>query len=115
MLETVLRNLYAALAENPKISSLKYVEPLRKSLPGTYVGSISCEGFLRRSIIFSDDVLTNVCMQMHLNILLELHETADVSQAFQHFSSWINEGVDELTFIKSLTKTVCPLLRLACW
>lgn len=34
MLETVLRNLYAALAENPKISSLKYVEPLRKSLPG---------------------------------------------------------------------------------
>lgn len=49
-------------------------------------------------------------MQMHLNILLELHETADVSQAFQHFSSWINEGVDELTFIKSLTKMVCSLL-----
>lgn len=57
--------------------------------------------------------MTNVCMQMHLNILLELHETADVSQAFQHFSSWINEGVDELTFIKSLTKMVCSLLRLA--
>lgn len=59
--------------------------------------------------------MTNVCMQMHLNILLELHETVDVSQAFQHFSSWINEGVDELTFIKSLTKMVCSLLRLACY
>lgn len=46
-------------------------------------------------------------MQMHLNILLELHETEDVSQAFQHFSAWINEGVDELTFIKCLTKSVC--------
>lgn len=37
MLETVLRNLYVALAENPKISNLKYVEPLSISLPGTYI------------------------------------------------------------------------------
>lgn len=49
---------------------------------------------------------------MHLNILLELHETTDISQAFQHFSAWINEGVDELIFIKCLTKTVCLLLVL---
>lgn len=37
MLETVLRNLYVALVENPKISNLKYVEPLSNSLPGTLV------------------------------------------------------------------------------
>lgn len=68
--------------------------------------------FLKKSPIAPDDVLTHVCMQMHLNILLELHETTDVSQAFQHFSAWINEGVDELTFIKCLTKSVCALLGL---
>ncbi|XP_064543521.1 uncharacterized protein LOC135432012 isoform X1 [Drosophila montana] len=83
ILENALRNLFSALAENPKIGNLNYVEYLCKSLP--------------------DDVLVNVCMQMHLNILLELHETADVSLAFQHFSAWINEGVDELIFVKHIT------------
>lgn len=58
------------------------------------------------AIIFIDDVLVNVCMQMHLNILLELHEAADVSLAFQHFSAWINEGVDELIFVKHITGKV---------
>lgn len=83
MLENTLRNLFSALAENPKISNLNYVEPLSKSLP--------------------DEVLTNVCFQMHLNILMELYEVEDVSLAFQHFSTWINEGVDELTFVKCIT------------
>jgi len=34
ILENTLRNLFSALAENPKISNLNYVEPLSKSLPG---------------------------------------------------------------------------------
>ncbi|XP_023172630.1 uncharacterized protein LOC111600645 [Drosophila hydei] len=83
ILEDALRNLFSALAVNPKISNLNYVEPLCKSLP--------------------DDVLLSVCMQMHLNILLELHVSADISLAFQQLSTWINEGVDELIFIKRLT------------
>ncbi|XP_034101980.1 uncharacterized protein LOC117566547 [Drosophila albomicans] len=83
MLDTALRHLFGALANNPKISNLNYMEPLSKSLPA--------------------DVLINVCLEMHLSILLELHEVEDVSMAFKLFSTWINEGVDELTFVKSLT------------
>ncbi|KAL7737769.1 hypothetical protein ACLKA6_006159 [Drosophila palustris] len=84
MLENALRNLFGALSANPKISNLNYVEALSKSLPA--------------------DVLINVCLEMHLSILLELNEVADVSLAFQHFSTWINEGVDELTFVKCITE-----------
>ncbi|EDW02295.1 uncharacterized protein LOC6561144 [Drosophila grimshawi] len=83
ILENALRHLFSALAENPKISNLNYVDSLCKSLP--------------------DDVLINVCLQMHLNILLELHEVNDVSLAFKSFSAWINEGVDEFIFIKHIT------------
>ncbi|KAH8394622.1 hypothetical protein KR222_000298, partial [Zaprionus bogoriensis] len=101
VLETALRNLYGALAENPKLSSLKYVEPLCKSLPGVCVCSAAWTLLCFCSV--PAEVLVNVCMQMHLSILLELHESEDVSQAFQHFSAWINEGVDELGFIKCLT------------
>ncbi|XP_017867054.1 PREDICTED: uncharacterized protein LOC108616400 isoform X2 [Drosophila arizonae] len=86
ILENALRNLFTALAVNPKISDLSYVEPLCKSLP--------------------DDVLLNVCIQMHLNCLLELHVAADISLAFKHLSAWINEGVDELIFIKRLADTL---------
>ncbi|KAH8307204.1 hypothetical protein KR044_007533, partial [Drosophila immigrans] len=83
ILDIALRNLFGALAENPKISNLSYMEPLSRSLPA--------------------DVLINVCLEMHLSILLDLHAVEDVSLAFQHFSTWINEGVDELTFVKCLT------------
>jgi len=58
-------------------------------------------------MIISADVLIHVCLEMHLSILLELHEVEDVSLAFQHFSTWINEGVDELTFVKCITAKVC--------
>ncbi|EDW08994.1 uncharacterized protein LOC6579162 [Drosophila mojavensis] len=86
ILENSLRNLFTALAVNPKISDLSYIAPLCKSLP--------------------DDVLLNVCIQMHLNCLLELHVAADISLAFKHLSAWINEGVDELIFIKRLADTL---------
>lgn len=43
---------------------------------------------------------------MHLSTLLELHQAADVNEAFAHFSAWINEGVDELTFVKHLCDKV---------
>ncbi|XP_016973897.1 uncharacterized protein LOC108040799 [Drosophila rhopaloa] len=81
ILTAALGNLYAGLVNNPKISSLGYIEPLHKALP--------------------DDALS-VCMNMHINTLLELHRTESINEAFANFSSWINEGVDELTFVKHL-------------
>ncbi|XP_017120048.1 uncharacterized protein LOC108141292 [Drosophila elegans] len=81
ILTTALGHLYSGLVSNPKISSLGYLEPLCKALP--------------------DDALC-VCMNMHLNTLLELHRTESINEAFSNFSAWINEGVDELTFVKHL-------------
>jgi len=108
MLENTLRNLFSALAENPKISNLNYVEPLSKSLPGILTLTALFGAYINLTLC-TDEVLTNVCFQMHLNILMELYEVEDVSLAFQHFSTWINEGVDELTFVKCITGKVCSL------
>ncbi|KAH8254368.1 hypothetical protein KR032_009689 [Drosophila birchii] len=85
ILGAALGNLYAGLMSNPKISNLGYVEPLRHSLP--------------------DDALS-VCRNMHLRTLLELHQSEDITEAFANFSAWINEGVDELTFVKHLCEKV---------
>ncbi|XP_020802674.1 uncharacterized protein LOC110179435 [Drosophila serrata] len=81
ILTAALGNLYAGLMSNPKISTLGYVEPLCRSLP--------------------DDAL-RVCRNMHLSTLMELHQSEDITEAFASFSAWINEGVDELTFVKHL-------------
>ncbi|KAH8336995.1 hypothetical protein KR059_010155 [Drosophila kikkawai] len=81
ILTAALGNLYAGLVNNPKISNLGYVEPLRRDLP---VDALS------------------VCRNMHLSTLLELHRSEDITEAFAKFSGWINEGVDELTFVKHL-------------
>ncbi|XP_039502245.1 uncharacterized protein LOC120458605 isoform X2 [Drosophila santomea] len=81
ILTTALGNLYSGLVGNPKICSLEYVEFLRKTLP---------------------DEALNVCVSMHLGTLLDLHRSENVGEAFASFSAWINEGVDELTFVKHL-------------
>nr|XP_044248705.1 uncharacterized protein LOC108067835 [Drosophila takahashii] len=81
ILTAALGSLYSGLVSNPKISNLGYVEPLRKALP---------------------DAALSVCINMHLNTLLELHRAENINEAFAHFSAWINEGVDELTFVKHL-------------
>ncbi|XP_017027604.1 uncharacterized protein [Drosophila kikkawai] len=81
ILTAALGNLYAGLVNNPKISNLGYVEPLRRDLPA--------------------DALS-VCRNMHLSTLMELHRSEDITEAFAKFSGWINEGVDELTFVKHL-------------
>ncbi|XP_068143802.1 uncharacterized protein [Drosophila tropicalis] len=76
-----LRNLFMGLARDPKISNLSYVEALCQSLPSDALG---------------------VCVHMHLGVLLELHESTEIGEAFANFSAWINEGVDELTFIRTI-------------
>ncbi|XP_002033142.2 uncharacterized protein LOC6608408 [Drosophila sechellia] len=81
ILTTALGNLYSGLVSNPKICSLAYVEFLCKTLP---------------------DKALNVCTNMHLSTLLDLHRSENVDEAFASFSAWINEGVDELTFVKHL-------------
>ncbi|BFG05021.1 uncharacterized protein DMAD_03847 [Drosophila madeirensis] len=81
ILTDALGNLFAGLVADPKISSLSYVEPLCRALPA--------------------DAMV-VCMNMHLNSLLELHQAEDSKEAFASFSAWINEGVDELTFVKHI-------------
>jgi len=49
---------------------------------------------------------------MHLNTLLELHRAENINEAFANFSTWINEGVDELSFVKHLCdKVIFPLKR----
>jgi len=45
-------------------------------------------------------------MNMHLSTLLDLHRSENVDEAFASFSAWINEGVDELTFVKHLCDKV---------
>ncbi|XP_017044922.1 uncharacterized protein LOC108090654 isoform X2 [Drosophila ficusphila] len=81
ILTAALGNLYSGLLNNPKISNLGYVEPLRKALP---------------------DKAISLCIKMHLSTLLELHRAESITEAFANFSAWINEGVDELTFVKHL-------------
>ncbi|KAH8345491.1 hypothetical protein KR084_005133 [Drosophila pseudotakahashii] len=81
ILTAALGSLYSGLVSSPKISNLGYVEPLCKALP---------------------DAALSVCINMHLNTLLELHRAESTNEAFAHFSAWINEGVDELTFVKHL-------------
>ncbi|XP_016967755.1 uncharacterized protein LOC108036256 [Drosophila biarmipes] len=81
ILTSALSHLYSGLVSNPKISTLGYVETLCKALPNTAL---------------------TVCINMHLNTLLELHRADNINEAFAHFSAWINEGVDELTFVKHL-------------
>ncbi|XP_017105854.2 uncharacterized protein [Drosophila bipectinata] len=83
ILESALGHLYAGLVSNPKISELAYVDFLPKSLP--------------------DDALS-VCMNMHLNTVLQLHQVDEINEGFANFSAWINEGVDELTFVKHLSE-----------
>nr|XP_016928000.1 uncharacterized protein LOC108008630 [Drosophila suzukii] len=78
---SALTHLYSGLVSNPKISNLGYVEPLCKAIPNNAL---------------------SVCINMHLNTLLELHRAENIKEAFASFSTWINEGVDELTFVKHL-------------
>ncbi|XP_037715114.1 uncharacterized protein LOC119550495 [Drosophila subpulchrella] len=78
---SALSHLYSGLVSNPKISNLGYVEPLCKAIPNNAL---------------------KVCINMHLNTLLELHRAENINEAFANFSTWINEGVDELTFVKHL-------------
>ncbi|KAH8321888.1 hypothetical protein KR067_007856 [Drosophila pandora] len=85
ILESALGHLYAGLVSNPKISELAYVDFLSKSLLGMY------------------DALA-VCINMHLNTVLQLHQVEEINEAFANFSAWINEGVDELTFVKHLSE-----------
>ncbi|KAH8370670.1 hypothetical protein KR093_004616, partial [Drosophila rubida] len=104
MLDTALRHLFSALADNPKISNLNYMEPLSRSLPGETKCMFYIVSIVNESRLITDDVLINVCLETHLSILLDLHEVDDISLAFQQFSTWINEGVDELTFVKCVTE-----------
>ncbi|XP_033234430.1 uncharacterized protein [Drosophila pseudoobscura] len=82
ILADALGNLFTGLVADPKISNLSYVDPLCSALPAA-------------------DAM-GVCMNMHLSTLLELHKAKDINEAFASFSAWINEGVDELTFVKLL-------------
>ncbi|XP_022230714.2 uncharacterized protein LOC111079745 [Drosophila obscura] len=81
ILTNALGNLFAGLVADPKISDLSYAEPLSRALPADAMG---------------------MCMKIHLGTLLELHHSANTNEAFASFSAWINEGVDELTFVKHL-------------
>ncbi|XP_017066694.1 uncharacterized protein LOC108104878 [Drosophila eugracilis] len=82
MLSAALGNLFGGLVNDPKISNLGYVQSLCKVLP---------------------DEALSICIDMHLSTLLNLHQTESIDEAFANFSSWINEGVDELTFVKHLS------------
>ncbi|KAH8324692.1 hypothetical protein KR074_004116, partial [Drosophila pseudoananassae] len=101
ILESALAHLYAGLVSNPKISELAYVDFLSKSLPGRFMLPIL--QVYSKYCFYPDDALS-VCMNMHLNTVLQLHQVDEVNEAFANFSAWINEGVDELTFVKHLSE-----------
>lgn len=47
-------------------------------------------------------------MQKHLSIILKLHQSG-TNAAFLNFSTWINEGVDDLKFPKHIYERVSEL------
>lgn len=54
--------------------------------------------------IFLDDISRKIAHK-HIDVILRLNET-NLKETFQHFSDWINEGVDELKFPKDLYNKV---------
>ncbi|XP_005187383.1 uncharacterized protein LOC101891480 isoform X2 [Musca domestica] len=80
ILEVSLENLFKDLLEKPELNSLGYAKYMRSSVPG--------------------EILIKI-IQKHVDVIIRL-EQSGVSAAFENFSSWINEGVDELKFPKDL-------------
>lgn len=58
-------------------------------------------------MIFLAEMLLKV-MQKHLSIILKLHQSG-TNAAFLNFSTWINEGVDDLKFPKHIYERVSEL------
>ncbi|XP_073848675.1 uncharacterized protein [Musca autumnalis] len=81
ILEVSLENLFKDLIAKSDLNDLSYTKYLRNVVPA---------GELLLKII-----------QKHLDVIVKLHQSS-LNVTFQNFSSWINEGVDELKFPKDL-------------
>ncbi|XP_075166984.1 uncharacterized protein LOC142239106 isoform X2 [Haematobia irritans] len=80
ILDECLENLFKDLVAKPELNNLAYLNHMREMITGE----------MRIKII-----------QKHLGIVLRLYQSSTTA-AFSNFSSWINEGVDDLKFPKDL-------------
>ncbi|XP_020712777.1 uncharacterized protein LOC101455660 isoform X2 [Ceratitis capitata] len=79
-LEECLSRLYIDLIENPNINDLKYIDTITDNMPKDFKISLA---------------------QRHIRVCLDLHNS-DTKTAFAKFTTWINEGVDDIQFTKVL-------------
>uniref|UniRef100_A0A1I8PI04 Fanconi anaemia group A protein N-terminal domain-containing protein n=1 Tax=Stomoxys calcitrans TaxID=35570 RepID=A0A1I8PI04_STOCA len=80
ILDECLENLFKDLVAKPELNDMAYLKHIHETTTG--------------------EILVKI-IHKHLGIILKLQQST-ATAAFSNFSSWINEGVDELKFPKDL-------------